>query len=254
MATYENGCQRSLVSAQWDSDLWDYELTGKRKYNINLRDITIIESLAGEPLGFIGVLPIKWREKSTLTLYELAPGVAWSAVTPSVTRFIWQRGLDLAEEQNQEQTIYGFWLGEDHPAYTVGASQLPYEHQPYAYYLRVPDLAAFIHLIKPVLETRLAESPFVGFTGEVKLNFYRDGVGLSFKEGQIDKVEKLGSDGLESATANFPPMLFIHLLFGHRNMDELHAVYTDCYARDPQSKHLLDTLFPKKPSEVWAIS
>jgi len=145
-------------------------------------------------------------------------------------------------------------LGDDHPAYAVAASQLPYEHKPYAYYLRVPDLAAFITLIKPVLEERLAESPFVGFTGEVKLNFYRDGLKLSFKEGQLDKVEKLGHGALEDTTANFPPLVFIHLLFGYRSMDDLHNAFVDCYARDQQSKHLLDALFPKKPSNVWDIS
>ena len=254
MGTYQHGCQRSLVSAQWDRDLWSYELTGKRKYNINRRDIYIIESLTDEALGFIGVPPIKWREKSTLTLYELAPGVAWSAVTPSVIRFIWQRGKELAQEQNQAQTIFGFWLGEDHPAYTVAASQLPYEHTPYAYYLRVPDLAAFISLIKPVLEERLAESPFIGFTGEVKLNFYRDGLRLSFKDGKLQKVEQLGQDALEDATASFPPLVFIHLLFGYRNMEELHKALVDCYAKGQQSKHLLDALFPKKSSNVWDIS
>jgi len=254
MGTYQHGCQRSLVSTQWDRDLWGYELTGKRKYNINRRDIYIIESLEGEALGFVGLPPIKWLEKSTLTLYELAPGVAWSAVTPSVIRFIWQRGLELAKEQNQEQRIFGFWLGEDHPAYTVAASQLPYKHTPYAYYLRVPDLAAFISRIKPVLEERLAESPFIGFTGEVKLNFYRDGLGLSFKKGQLEKIEKLGHGALEDTTASFPPLVFIHLLFGYRSMDELHNAFVDCYARDQQSKNLLDVLFPKKPSEVWSIS
>ncbi len=254
MATYQHGCQRNLVSAHWDKALWNYELTGKRQYNINRRDIYIIESLQGETLGFIGVPPIKWREKSTLTVYELAPGVAWSAVTPSVIRFIWQRGLELAEEQKQKQTIFGFWLGEDHPAYAVAASQLPYEHKPYAYYLRVPDLVAFLRQIKPVLETRLGESPFVGFTGEVKLNFYRDGLRLSFKEGQIEKIEKLDHDKLEGATANFPPLVFTHLLFGYRSMDELHAAFVDCYAKDQQSKHLLDALFLKKPSNVWEIS
>ena len=253
-ATYQHGCQRSLVSAYWDKSLWEYELTGKRKYNINRRDIFVIESLAGEPLGFIGVPPIKWREKSTLTLYELAPGVSWSAVTPSVIRFIWQRGLELAQEQNQEQKIFGFWLGEDHPAYRVAASHLPTVHKPYTYYLRVPDLAAFMREIKSVIEVRLAESPFIGFTGEVKLNFYRDGLGLPFKEGQLEKIEKLGHGDLEHATASFPPLVFIHLLFGHRNMDELHNAFVDCYARDQQSKHLLDVLFPKKPSEVWPIS
>ena len=254
MRTYQHGCQRNLVSAHWDEALLEYELTGKRKFNINRQDIFIIESLGGQALGFIGTPAIKWREKSTLTLFELAPEVAWSAVTPSVIRFIWQRGLVLGKEQDQPQSIFGLWLGEDHPAYAVAASYLPRVHKPYAYYLRVPDLVAFITLIKPVLIERLAQSPFVGCSGEVTLNFYQDGLRLSFKEGRLEGINAINAVDPDKATANFPPLVFINLLFGHRNMDELHNAYTDCYTKDQQSKHLLDTLFPRKPSDVWPIS
>ena len=77
MTTYNRGCQRSMVYAVWNKHLWQYELTGKRRYNINAREIFIIESLAEEPVGFIGIPPVKWGDNSVLTVYELAPGVAW---------------------------------------------------------------------------------------------------------------------------------------------------------------------------------
>ena len=36
----------------------------------------------------------------------------------------------------------------------------------YAYYLRVPDLPAFMRRIGPVLEKRLAESVAIGYSGD----------------------------------------------------------------------------------------
>jgi hypothetical protein len=157
-STYEHACKRYLISAVWDEALWRYELSGKRKYNINRREIFIIENQARSKVGFIGIPPIKWRKLSALTLYELSPGFSWSDVSPSVMRFLWQKGEELAKEQEQEQKMFGFWLGADHPAYTTMASKLPRERKPYSYYVRVPDLSSFINLITPVLETRLCDS------------------------------------------------------------------------------------------------
>ena len=253
-STYELGCKRYMITAQWDEALWRYELSGKRKYNINRRDIFIIENQSGSKVGFIGIPPIKWRKLSSLTLYELSPGFSWSDVSPSVIRFLWQKGEELAKEQAQEQKMFGFWLGASHPAYTTMASKLPRERKPYSYYIRVPDLPAFIQTITPVLEARLNDSAFAYYTGDITLDFYKNGLRLSFSSGRLTKVEDLDAVALDTGTASFPPLVFLHLLFGHRSMDELDEAFTDCYAKDEESRNLLDVLFPKKLSEIWPIS
>jgi len=254
METYERGCKRDMVSAVWDEAQWRYELTGKRKYNINRREIYIIEDKDSSMVGFIGIPPIKWRGGSALTVYELALGFSWSVVTPSVARFLWRKGEQLGKEQDQPQEAFSFWLGETHPAYEVIASRLPREQKPYAYYVRVPDLPAFIKKITPVMEKRLCRSAFANYTGEVKLNFYRDGLRMEFKDGRLEEVKALAFEELKDCTAQFPPLVFLHLLFGHRNMDELNKMYADCGMRREENKRLLDALFPKKPSNIWAIS
>jgi hypothetical protein len=48
--------------------------------------------------------------------------------------------------------------------------------------------------------------------------------------------------------------VFLHLLFGHRNMDELMNAFIDCATKGDENKYLLDVLFPKKPSHIWVIS
>ena len=51
---------------------------------------------------------------------------------------------------------------------------LPQKRDPYAWYIRVADVADFLRTISPVLEDRLAESVMVGYSGELRLNFYRE--------------------------------------------------------------------------------
>jgi hypothetical protein len=254
MATYEFGCQRQMVYSVWNEDLWRYELTGKRKYNINRREIYLIEDQDGEQAGFIGIPPVKWGHSMMLTIYELAPGFSWTAITPSVICFLWQKGEELAKEQDQTQKIFGFWLGEEHPAYQVAATNLPRERKPYTYYVRVPDLPAFLLKIQSILEARLASSAFANTTKELKLSFYKDGLSLSMKNGRIETIKKLDFDELEDCNAHFPPLVFLHLVFGHRSVAELNHAFTDCAAKDEENANLLDALFPKKPSHVWAVS
>jgi hypothetical protein len=209
---------------------------------------------AGESVGFIGTPPIKWKGLSALTVYELASGFSWSEVTPSVVRFLWQKGEELAEEQKVDQNAFGFFLGETHPVYDVLASKLPKEHKPYAFYIRIPDLCAFIRIIQPVLEKRLKESSFRYHSAELNLCFYRSGLKLVFSKGQLTELEELDYIDPETADACFPPFVIYHLLFGHRNVYELDHAFTDCYTKNTEIKNLLIALFPKKSSHIWPIS
>jgi hypothetical protein len=254
MAAYERGSRRSLVASVLDEDLWRYELSNKRPYNINKREIFIIEDIKGESAGFIGLPPLKWGHGNMLTRYEITPDHAWQDVTPSVIRFLWQDGLERAKVQDKKQKTFGLWLGESHPAYAVAATPLPRERKPYAFYMRVPDLAAFLTVIKPVLEARLAESPFALYDGELKLSFYKDGLSIQFDKGRIAGIKNLNIDELEDDQAKFPPLTVLHLVFGHRNVTELRHAYTDCWMKKQENANLLDALFPKKPSNVWPIS
>lgn len=254
METYQRGSSRSMVYALWDEAQWRYELLGKRKYNINRRMIYVILDQSGKLAGFIGIPPHKWGKSMMLTLYEIAEGFAWTDITPSVIRFLWQTGVRLGEDQDQPQQIFGFWLGEQHPAYDVIDTLLPRKRQPYTYYVRVPDLPAFLNLVKPVLEARLAESSFINYTGELKISFYRDGIQLKFNQGRLETIDPLRFDEIEGCAANFPPLTFLHLVFGHRSMAELKQAFTDCTTEKDETMHLLDALFPKKPSSIWDIA
>jgi hypothetical protein len=56
-------------------------------------------------------------------------------------------------------------------------------------------------------------------------------------------------DSRNSATAAFPPLVFLQLLFGYRSLAELRYAFPDCEASH-EGTLLLNALFPKQPSLV----
>ena len=137
-----------------------------------------------------------------------------------------------------------FNLGGEHPFYTVTHDRLPVVKSPYAWYMRVPDMPAFLRHITPVLEERLRNSPAIGHTGELKLSFYRNGVRLAFDAGRITSVEPWMPTHEDGGSAAFPGLTFLQLLFGYRTLDELRAAFVDCWTEGDDERSLVLALFP----------
>jgi hypothetical protein len=254
---YRLGCQRSLVACEWDDALWCYELSGKSEKNVNRVEIRLIESADGVPCGFFTHPSLTWGDMLVIQRYELQPEYPWLDVSPSVLRYLESTYAQYSAEfaENKSFGRFGFWLGEDHPIYHVMPDSLPSIRKPYAWYLRLPDVPAFLHLITPVLEERLANSPLAGYSGEVKLTFYHDGVRLVIERGKLATVETwVPTPTGHSGNAAFPPHTFLQLLFGYRNMEMLKTSYADCWTNKDETHALLDILFPRQPSDVWPVS
>jgi len=254
---YELGCKRSLVACMWDEELWRYELSGKSEKNVNRGVVRLIETRDGRPCGYILHDPFSWGGWMTLKGYELIPGFPWLEVTPTVIRFLEQLYEQLLPEHGEKKPFvgFGFVLGEDHPAYHVMPDRMPRIRRPYAWYLRLADVPGFLRLIKPVLEQRLTTSPMAGYSGEVKITFYRDGVRMVLDKGRLVAIEAWRPTPVGHAgEAAFPPYTFLQLLFGYRNMDMLKAGFADCWTDRDEFQSLLDALFPRQPSNVWPIA
>ena len=123
--------------------------------------------------------------------------------------------------------------------------------EPYSWYVRVPDLAGFLRLITPVLERRLAASALAAHSGELRLDFFRDGLRLVFKGGKIAAIEPWRRPIWgERQQATFPPLVFLQLLFGFRSLDELRYAFPDLRVGQNEITGLLEALFPKRRSRV----
>jgi hypothetical protein len=254
---YKAGCKRYLVGCEWEDSLWRYELTGKSGKSVNRVEMRMIETLDGKSCGFFIHPAFSWGDMMPLQWYEILPDLPWLEVTPSVIRYL-ENAYDQYHPEHGEKKpfgAFGFWLGEDHPVYQVIPDRLPRVRKPYAWYLRLADVPDFLQLITPVLEKHLSESPMAGYSGEVKITFYRDGIRMVFDKGRLITVEAWKPTPVGHAgEAAFPPHTFLQLLFGYRSMDMLKASFVDCWTDRDEIHVLLNALFPRQPSDLWPIS
>jgi hypothetical protein len=253
--TYIHGGERYALNCVWDEALWRYELTGKSEKSTNRSEIRVIEKSGGEPVGYLTHSIILWGPTLAVHQYELKPGVSWLAVTPSVLRYIKLTGeAYAAEAEDKELQAFAFWMGTEHPVYETIDDRLPRRRDPYAWYVRVPDLPGFLQHIAPVLERRLADSILVGHTGELKLNFFRSGGKLDFEDGKLKSVEAYTPEHPEDGDVTFPDLTFLQVLFGYHSAEELEYIFADCYPRNDHGRALISILFPKSPACLWPVS
>lgn len=250
MEMHRQATSRSMVASIWSEAHWRYDIEGrseKSDFNAQLR---IIETSEGEPMGALmhsrkvrsGGLAIFW--------YEAKPGVPLLSVTPSVMRYLDATGVEYAKRDGGEFEAISFALGEKHPLYDTISERLPRVRKPYAWYIRVPDLPAFVRHIAPALEKRLAQSAQSGYTGELKVSFYSSGLLFKFDKGSI-VVEGWKPGRIEEGDAFFPDLTFLQALFGYRSLEELQYAFPDCTTNTDDARALLPVLFPKKTSTVW---
>jgi hypothetical protein len=248
----EQGRRRWLVAADRDVALWRYELEGRR--DEKRFACAIVEGADTQPVGFLVHPADLWGSLMVVFAYELVPGASWLGVTPTVLRYLRAMGEAYQERAgNKPWDRFAFALGTEHPVYRAIPDRLPRTAQPYAWYLRVPDLPEFLRRVAPVLEGRLAASAAAGHTGDLQLGFYGGGLRFVIAEGRLESVEEWDQGDEWEAGPSFPGLTFLQLLFGYRSLADLEYAFADCRANGEQARVLLDALFPKQSSHVWPV-
>lgn len=185
---------------------------------------------------------------------ELKPGVSWLQVAPTVLRGVKALGEAVAAREKKALADLFFGFGEDHPFCRVTATRLPEVRRVYAWYLRMPDLLGFLRHITPTLDRRLAGSVAAGHTGELKLNFYRDGLRLAFEAGRLAVIDPWEPAHADDGSAGFPGQTFLQILFGYRSLDALRGAFPDCRCDSDDAATLLEALFPVQRSVFWPVA
>lgn len=254
LKTYESHERKQAISCKRTPEIVRYEMTGKSALSIIRYEKMIIEDTNGKHIGYFEHPNELWFGGVACVYFALAEGASWLAVAPSVVRYLWKKGAEIAERESTTRTSFSFNLGEQHPIYEVLDDKLPTVRKPYAYYVRVPDVPAFLTQVKPALEKRLAESAAVGYSGELRVGFYKDGFRMVFENGKITSIESIKHNTDRDVDVSFPDYTFLHVLFGHRSFDELRHAFVDCYVHNPTARVLINALFPKRDSFVQAIA
>ena len=91
-----------------------------------------------------------------------------------------------------------------------------------------------------------------GYTGELRMDFYRGGLRLAFADGRLAAAEHWSARAERfgpKANAGFPPLVFLQLLFGHRSLAQLHESFPDVRV-EQEARPALEALFPMWPTWV----
>ena len=252
---YEREIVRNLVSATIPASYWHWELAEANPASLKVWRMFLIVDSTGTRCGCVLGWPYRVRGGIGMHTVAVAEGVALHAVLRPVLRAL--RALEPtfgvgADEQPATRIMLD--LGAAHPLYeALGRSLAARCDPPGAWYVRVPDLPRFVRHVAPALERRLAASAVAGYTGELRLDFYRSGLRLSFDNGRL-----ITTEGWQRAlrgtapSAGFPPLVFLQLLFGRRSLQELRHMFPDVWAGD-EGQVILEALFPPQRSHVLPL-
>jgi hypothetical protein len=256
---YANGRTRGLVHCERDLKVMDFENFKERDdKNGAVSWWDVIETRGGERAGMVLHRRYVYRGRHTVLAFELIPQYAWEEVAPSVLRELVRDASKLEPEGGKPLEKLGWILAPNHPFYASGDDLTVPGQTPYAWYMRVPDLPAFLLKIRPLLERRLAESNYRRFTGNLRIHSYPNGFEMVWKNGKLTTVKPwratagdFGQSGFGDAA--FPALTFLKLLFGYRSRAEIMAMFPDALVNQEQTNGLLDALFPKRPSHVMPL-
>jgi len=249
---YQASAARYLLHSSHNLDWWEIELFKKHPDSLGKPGIFILESAEKQPAGFF-IVSSELDEQAVVVRYiEVRKGENWRHYMHLVLESSWAFGQRLTEKFGPPCTRLCFGLGSQHPAYLAAAEYLPEYRRPYNWYVRVPDLAGLVRRITPVIEKRLSVSPFCGYSGKLKIAFYKSDLHLEFHSGALINVEKSPPSVWHAADVCFPDLTFLQLLFGYRSSRELVDLFADCRVSE-KFIPLLDTLFPKQISLILPV-
>ena len=216
-------------------------------------EILVIESTTeAAPVGYIAYQHRLNDGLVSLWAFELRRATSWLGPTTAVVAHLHQWVRDHPAGPGRGVR---FALPAGHPAARCASTRLGWAPPgSYGLYIRVPDVIAFLRAIAPALEARLAVSPAVAWTGELRIDLYQGGLRLRFDEGRLSEIEpwKPPAGGSEGAVdASIPRDDFLHLLFGNRTIHELEPTIADCLLKTDAGALLLDGLFPAMPTSTW---
>lgn len=247
---YASHCAHSLVSRPRDEALWRHEMTVPHESTVYYRRLYIVERIEEEePAGYFEYF--EWPKGVVVREMAAQPGHSLRAVALRALRFLKEQLAEKRPADDPPKPLL-FGMGAVHPVYEALGQALVRQREPYAWYIRVPDLQLFLETIRPVLERRLAQSVMAGHTGTLRLNFFTERMTIELENGQVAGFGTYEPVRLEEGDFSFPDLTFLQLLFGRRSVDELAEAYADCGGKE-EARILLNILFPKQHSQVLGL-
>jgi hypothetical protein len=223
---HEANTHKMLFSMNVPDSTWAFEFDGYTDGSDGKFHWLIIEDKAGQPLGYVHHDHIFWGPVMDINFLALKPGIGYLNLLPHLLQGLWRIAQtkfvdDSFGHPAEEMRGLYLRLGREHPVYdAIGRDQM-LKNPSYAWYVRFPDETVYLKAIKPQLERHLRDSAVgAGFSGEVKLNFYRRGTHLKFEAGQLT-IESWNPPDGSAGDAHFPANTFWSVMCGQKSASQL---------------------------------
>ncbi|HET9978859.1 MAG TPA: GNAT family N-acetyltransferase [Ktedonobacterales bacterium] len=253
MEFYNHDCARALVSTTIDEQTWRWIISGMDPLTDENWNTYLILNGERQAIGYVMTARARYGDMYTIRGLHVEPVIPLTAVLPSVLRALAALvpSVPAPHPRTRTTTQLSLGLGREHPAYDALPHSLPVaKSRPYAWYVRVADLPRLITHIARALEERLPGTAVAGYTGEVKLSFYRGGLRLAFVDGQLTTAEDWAPTAWDAGQAGFPPLVFLRLLFGYQSLEQLQTANPDVWVND-SIRPLMEALFRARLS--WVV-
>ena len=250
--------QRALYSPVFDANSMRYMMFDRNERSgVAWRTAILCKNTddgPGETIGALMYALVVAIDEARIIRIEIAKPTYWRLALDDLLREFEERAR-LATEGNPDQErrikAVGSEMKPNHPAFIFDNGVLGSQpDNDYAWYVRVPDLAKFITKISGTLNRRLENSIHAGYNGELKINLGNSRLTIAFKDGTFSHATNSGRAPRSDATAAFPGLNFLQILFGRRTVADIVRTDADCEVMALADSDLLQTLFPMRHSDV----
>jgi predicted N-acetyltransferase YhbS len=230
MRFYEAANRPLNISALRSSEVWRYLL--EHTDHTATETKTWLLEVDGQPVAYVRIPRYGFGEGLIVSEASRLDGTLANTLLGWLKAAAMERG----------KPYIRFNLSTENDLLKIARGYGAYDGGGYQWQMQVVDAAALLRQIAPILERRLADSPFAKLTQAVSLNLYRGGVELDFVQGKLRAVSAVRN--VERGEINVPPNLLAPLVLGWRSREELRAFYPD-FGAYGSSGVLVDVLFPK---------
>jgi hypothetical protein len=236
---YDDAAQDLAIHAARDEAVWRYLLT-EAKGTETERETWLVQDAGDHTTGYVCIAQHGFGERLNVSEVSRLSHDAATATLDYIRRLT----IDREKPGIRLNLPLGCTLAK--AALSLGA----HDDGAYAWQIHVPDVAALLRAVAPVLERRIAASPFAEMTRDVRICLYRQTVQMRFEAGKLAAVTDEGFTTWHEEPIRFPPHQFTQLVLGYRTWRELKASYPDVDVQ-AETRALVDVLFPKMTSFTY---
>lgn len=202
-----------LISAFRNKENWEYLLSYSLKTECGA-EYWIAENEDSKKWYYFKIP--KWAFGTGLPISEVSDDIPW-LVLQQVISFCKQKAVE------KKKTHIRFNLHSRSAVAERVISMGGADCKSYAWQIKIPEKVSLLLKLKPILEERIENSVFKGYSGIYRLSFFSESIDLIWEKGIFQDVRE-GGEGESTHSFCISNDLFPSLVLGHRSWQELQYI------------------------------